>query len=297
MYLSDGIIIAPIDVYKNRKRINRKKILKKAGVYLFLCIISFIYITPFFWILSTSLKSETEIMRVPPTFVPQEWHFENYRLAWQRGSGNLGLFTKNTIIVVGIIMIGQIFFCSLAGYAFARIKFPARDFLFFLYLATLMIPESVTLIPRFAIIIKMGWIDTYTALIMPYFLGSALGTFLMRQFFFTIPIEIEEAARIDGANSFCIFWKVMLPLIKPALATLVAITLVVNWNNFLWPLVVINRESMKVLSVGMTTFRLQQTVQWNLLNAGVIISLVPILIIFFFAQKFFIRGITFTGLK
>jgi ABC-type glycerol-3-phosphate transport system permease component len=120
-----------------------------------------------------------------------------------------------------------------------------------------MIPESVTLIPRFAIIIKMGWIDTYTALIMPYFLGSALGTFLMRQFFFTIPIEIEDAARIDGANSFCIFWKVMLPLIKPALATLVAITLVVNWNNFLWPLVVINRESMKVLSVGMTTFRLR----------------------------------------
>ncbi len=290
--LSNDIIAAPTAAYKIKR-----KVLTQARIYLFLCLISFIYIAPFFWILSTSFKSDTEILKVPPTIIPQEWHFENYSSAWKRGAGNVGLYTKNTIIVVVTIMVGQIFFCSLAGYAFARIKFPARNFLFFLYLATLMVPESVTLIPRFTIIVKLGWIDTYTALIIPYFLGTALGTFLMRQFFLTIPLEIEEAAKIDGAGPFRIFWRVMLPLTKPALATLAAITLVFNWKNFLWPLVVTNSESMKVLSVGMCAFRLQQTVQWNLLTAGVILSLIPTLVVFFFAQKFFIRGITFTGFK
>lgn len=295
--MHNSSITAETTTYKIKKRIRRKTVLRQVEIYLFLCIISFIYIAPFFWILSTSFKPYAEVMKAPPTIIPQEWHLENYSFAWKAGSGNVGLFTKNTIIVVGAIMIGQIFFCSLAGYAFARIKFPARDFLFFLYLATLMVPESVTLIPRFAIIIKLGWIDTYTALIVPYILGNALGTFLMRQFFLTIPVEIEEAAKIDGAGSFRMFWRIMLPLTRPALASLAALTLVFNWNNFLWPLVTTNTESMKVLSVGMSSFRLYRTVQWHQMMAGVVLSLIPILIIFFFAQKFFVRSMTFAGFK
>jgi multiple sugar transport system permease protein len=267
--------------------------LRAAISYLALGAGAVVMLVPFVWMVSTSLKTPAAVFVYPPEWLPNPVAWSNYAdvvriMPFLR-------YALNTAFVAGSVTFLQLVVSSLAAYAFARLHFPGRDRLFLAYLATLMVPGQVTLIPNFLIIKYLGWIDTYQALIIPQ-VFSAFGTFLLRQFFLTIPRELEDAARIDGASAFGIYRLIILPLSGPALATLGVFTFTAQWNNFLWPLIVINDEQMRTLTVGLRALVGQYTVQYQLLMAGSVISLVPILVVFLFAQRAFVRGIALTGL-
>jgi multiple sugar transport system permease protein len=252
-----------------------------------------VMLVPFVWMVSTSLKTSAAIFVYPPEWVPDPVVWKNYVdvvhiMPFLR-------YLLNTVFVSGSVTVLQLLVSSLAAYAFARLRFPGRDKLFLAYLATLMVPGQVTLIPNFLIVKYLGWIDTYQALIIPQ-IFSAFGTFLLRQFFLTIPRELEDAARIDGASALGFFRKILLPLSGPALATLGVFTFTAQWNNFLWPLIVINDAEMRTLTVGLRALVGQFTVQYQLLMAGTVISLVPMVVVFLLAQRYFVRGIALTGL-
>jgi multiple sugar transport system permease protein len=267
--------------------------LVQAVSYILLTLGAIVMIVPFLWMLSTSLKTQTQIFVFPPQWIPQPLGWANYPQVVQVMP--FGRFLANTAIVAVSITVLNLLTSSLAGYAFARLRMPGRDALFLAYLATLMIPGQVTLIPNFLIVKYLGWIDTYQALIIPQ-IFSAFGTFLLRQFFLGIPQELEAAARIDGSGSFGIYSRIILPLSGPALATLGIFTFTAQWNNFLWPLIVTNNIDMRTLTVGLQTLQGQFSVQWPLLMAGTVISLIPLLIAFLFAQRYFVQGIAVTGL-
>jgi len=206
-------------------------------------------------------------------------------------------FFENSILVAMATTLGQLVTCSFAAYAFSRLKFRGRDAMFVAYLSTMMVPAQVTMIPLFILMVKLHWIDSYLALIVPSLTG-AYGCFLLRQFFITIPGELEDAARIDGASSWGIYAKIMLPLSKPALSAFGVLTFLGSWNSFLWPLIVINRPSMKTLPIGLQSLQgFYGDGNWPVLMAGAVLAALPMLIIFLFAQRYFIEGITLTGLK
>lgn len=251
-------------------------------------------VIPFLWMLSTSLKSDQQAYLFPPVWIPNPVAWDNYSKTWQALPFNL--FLINSTIVAIFVTLGQLLTCSMGAFAFARLRFPWREQLFVLYLATIMVPFQVIMIPLFILVRELKWLDTYNALIIPM-IFSAYGTFLLRQFFKTIPFELEDAAKIDGCSYWRIYWNIMLPLSKPALATLGIFVFMWSWNNFLWPLLVTNSLEMKTLPLGLAYFLGQYTIYWNLLMVGATIALLPILIIFFFAQRYFIEGITLTGLK
>jgi multiple sugar transport system permease protein len=250
-------------------------------------------LVPFIWMLSTSLKNGAQVFVYPPQWLPEPLVWSNYAdvvriMPFLR-------YVLNTTFVAGSVTLLQLVVSSLAAFAFARLRIPGRDKLFLAYLATLMVPGQVTLIPNFLIVKYLGWIDTYQALIIPQ-VFSAFGTFLLRQFFLTIPRELDDAARIDGASAFGFFRRILLPLSTPALATLGVFTFTAQWNNFLWPLIVINDVQMRTLTVGLRALVGQYTVQYPLLMAGSVIALVPMVVVFLFAQRAFVRGIALTGL-
>lgn len=253
-------------------------------------------IFPLLWMLSTSFKERGLVFVYPPQWVPRPVTVEGY----------VKLFTyipffrqlANTLLVAGSVTLGELICCSLAGYAFARIAFPARDKIFLAYLATLMVPSQVTLIPGFMLMKYLGWIDTYYALIVPGLLGSAFGTFLLRQFFMTVPVELENAAFIDGANHFQVYRVIMLPQVKPALATLGLFTFVGQWNNFLWPLIVTNSQEHMTLTVSIAILSLgEYSTNWPAMMAGASLAIAPLLAVFFFTQRYFVEGIALTGMK
>jgi multiple sugar transport system permease protein len=251
-------------------------------------------IIPFLWMLSTSLKSDQQAYIFPPIWIPSPLVWANYRTVWE--ALPFGRFMLNSAIVSIAVTLGQLLTCSMGAFAFARLRFPYREQLFVVYLATMMIPFQVTMIPVFILVKYMHWLDTYQGLIIPM-IFSAYGTFLLRQFFMTIPDELEDAAKIDGCSYFRIYWEIMLPLCKPALATLGIFVFMWSWNNFLWPLMIVNSLEMDTLPIGLSYFLGQYTIYWNLLMAGTTIALVPVLIAFFAAQRYFVEGITLTGLK
>jgi multiple sugar transport system permease protein len=237
------------------------------------------------------LKASTDSLK-PYKKIKIVW--KNYVDAWN--AVPFGRFFINSIIVSVCVTFGQVFTSSLAGYAFARLSFKGRDTLFLGYLATMMIPGTVTMIPVFIIIKKFGWLDTYQALILPG-MFSAYGTFLLRQFFLSIPKDLEESAVIDGATKFRIYWQIILPLSKPALATLTTFTFMWVWNDFMWPLIVTSKMEMRTLPVGLASFQGLYTTNWTLLMAASVIVLMPVLILYIYNQRFFVRGITLSGLK
>jgi multiple sugar transport system permease protein len=251
-------------------------------------------ILPFLWMLSTSLKNDRQAYIFPPEWIPDPVVWSNYSTTWE--ALPFGRFFVNSVIVSLILTFGQLLTCSMGAFAFARLHFPGRDKLFLLFLATIMVPFQVIMIPLFILVRELKWIDSYAGLTIPL-LFSAYGTFLLRQFFLSIPHELEDAAKIDGCSYLRIYWNIMLPLSKPALATLGIFVLLWSWNNFLWPLLIVNSLEMKTLPLGLAYFLGQYTVYWNLLMAGATIVLTPVLIAFFFAQRYFIEGITLTGLK
>jgi multiple sugar transport system permease protein len=247
---------------------------------------------PFLWMLSTSLKAPNEVFQYPPRWVPTDPRWDNY--AEVTRVLPFGRYFLNSALVALSVTALQLGVCSLAAYAFARLRFPGRDALFLAFLAGLMIPSQVTLIPRFLLMRQLDWFNTYQALILP-FAFSSFGTFLLRQFFLTIPRELEEAARIDGASYLQTFWRVALPLARPALAALAIFTFIDQWNSFLWPLIVTTRPEMNTLTVGLNTLRGQYNTAWNLLMAGSVIAVAPILVVFTLGNRYFIRGITTSG--
>lgn len=266
--------------------------------YLALTAAAFTMLVPLFWMLSTSLKTPAATFVYPPEWISTPIVWGNYADVFR--ALPFGKYMLNTFFVAGTITILQIGVASLAAYAFARLRFPGRDALFLAYIATLIVPIQVTIIPDFLIVKSLGWIDTYQGLIIPQvFSGSpssAFATFLLRQFFMGIPRELVEAARIDGATLFGIFRRIILPLSGPVIATLSVFTFTGQWNNFLWPLIIVNDDGLRTLTVGLRTLIGEFTVEYQLLMAGTVMSLIPMVLAFLFLQRYFVRGIALTGL-
>lgn len=263
-------------------------------IHLFLLPVAVVMLVPLAWMLITSIELPAEANRFPPTLIPSTFHWQNYTNALQ--AAPFTRFFVNTAIVSGSAVVGNLIFCSLAGYAFARIKFFGKDVLFVAMLATLMVPFQVVLVPTFLIVRQLGLVDTLGALIAPN-LVTPFGIFMLRQFFRTLPIELEEAARIDGASRLGILFKIVLPLSIPALVTLGVITLLWSWNDFLWPLIVISSPDQNTLQLGLANFQGAHLTEWTLLMAGSVMSQLPILALFFAAQRYFIQSVAFTGIK
>ena len=262
--------------------------------YLVLAGGAFIMVFPFVWMMIASLMTAGEIQLRPPVWLPAVPQFNNYAELVE--SIPIARLYFNSLFTSGIIVFGVLLSSSLAGFAFAKYRFPGREFLFYLILATMMIPFFVTLIPVFFIVRQLGWIDTYPGLVVPG-LTSAYGIFLMRQFMITVPDEIIDAARIDGASELSIYWRIVLPLIKPALATLGTFVFIGAWNNFLWPLLVLDSRELMTLPLGINSLRSLYADNTNLLMAGTAVSVLPMLLVFIYLQRYFIQGIALTGLK
>jgi multiple sugar transport system permease protein len=241
-----------------------------------------------------SLETEPQAAQFPPVLFPSSFHISNYPAAWN--SVPFGDFFLNSAAYSLATVAGNLLFCSLAAYAFARIRFFGRELLFVVFLATLMVPFQVLLIPTFLIVKKLGLVDSVGGLIVPN-LCTAFGIFMLRQFFRTLPIELEEAARIDGTSRLGILFKIVLPLSMPALATLGIIQFMWSWNDFLWPLIIIDTSSHAPLQLGLSMLQGAHSTQWNLLMAGTVMSQIPMLLVFLFAQRWFIRSIAYTGIK
>lgn len=251
---------------------------------------------PFLWMVSTSLKSVDEVYAYPPTFIPSQIQWRNYIESWRRLP--FGVFFRNSAYISIAVAVGQMFTCSLAGYAFSRLRFPGRDTIFLLYLATMMVPFAVIMIPLFITMRTIGWVNNHLALIVPG-LVSVYGTFLMRQFMSTLPKELEDAARVDGCSFFRLYWMIILPSAKPALATLGILTFMGTWNDFLWPLLVLSSVKNKTLALGLLMFQEQSTMKtpWHLVMASATFAIMPILVVFTLGQKHYVQGIVTSGLK
>jgi multiple sugar transport system permease protein len=249
---------------------------------------------PFAWMIGTSFKPESDVFGYPLRLQPTHPTFSNYVDIWHQLP--FARLLLNSVIFAGGVTVISVFFDSLAAYALARLRFPGRTIAFYLVLATLMVPFQVTLIPLFNLVFQLHWLNTYQGLIVPR-ATSAFGIFLLRQFFISIPRELDEAARVDGASEWHIYWRIMLPLAKPALATLAVFYFMNNWNDFLWPLVIATSTSHENLPAGLTLFSGQYVIQHGVLMAGAVITLLPLAVAFLLAQRYFVRGIATTGIK
>jgi len=262
--------------------------------YFGIALLVFVMVLPFLWMVATSLMDELAVFAYPPPLVPRTARFSNYLNAWR--ALPFGRFYLNSLIFSLAVVVGQVTTSALAAYAFARLHFPGRDRLFVLCLGVLMVPGILLLIPRFLIINAVGWVDTYPGIISTE-LVSVWGIFLLRQFFLSIPRELEDAARLDGANDWTIFWRVVLPLSRPALATLALFAFVDAWKNFQWPLIATRSMEMRTVEVGISSFHSFYYSNWPYQMAAAVTAITPILLIFFLAQRYFVRGIQLTGLK
>lgn len=254
---------------------------------------AFVSAMPFLWMVTTSLKPAGALYD-PPLLVPTHFEVSNYLTAWQAAPFPR-FFLNSAVMTVGIVAL-QTLLSAMAGYAFARLRFPGRNILFFLVLGTMMIPFPVTLIPNFLTVAQLGWLDSYQALIVPRAV-SAFAIFLFRQFFLSIPRELEEAAHLDGANRIMIFWRIVLPLSTPVIAASAIFSFLFAWNDFLWPLIVTNSTEMRPIQLGLATFQGQYGTFWTLLMAATVLATIPAIGAFLAAQSRFIEGITGTGLK
>jgi multiple sugar transport system permease protein len=251
-----------------------------------------ITLIPIVWMVLTALKTSAEVNADPPTWIPNTLRWGNFRDAWNFAP--FGRYLVNSLVMAGGIALTQVVTSALAAYAFARLRFPGRNLLFYLYLGTLIIPPQVTVIPQFLIVRELGWVDTYQGLIIPQAF-TAFGVFLLRQFFLGIPFELEEAARIDGASRWACFWRIILPLSGPALASLAIFAFMFHWNNLLWPLIVSNTDKTIPVVVGLTRFQGEHGTDWQLLMAASVVATIPVLIAYFAAQRWFVQGIATSG--
>lgn len=267
--------------------------IKNLCLYVLLFTISILLLGPLLWMFSTSLKSMQEIVSFPPTIIPEKVQWHNYIDAIN--SFPFFKYMGNTFFITILVMIGTILSNSFIAYGFSKIDFPFKNLFFSLVLSTMMIPSFITMIPQYIVFSKIGWVGTYLPLIVPSFFGNAFHIFLLRQFYLSISNELIDAAKVDGANHFYIWFKLMLPLTKPALITIGILSFNGTWNDFIGPLLYIHDEAKYTLQIGLQVFQNQSTTQWNLLMASAFLTLVPTILLFFFAQKYFIKGMDLTG--
>ncbi|MEZ4867030.1 MAG: carbohydrate ABC transporter permease [Caldilineaceae bacterium] len=267
----------------------------KAIAYLLLIFTAVTMLFPFYWMVATSFKSEARVFAFPPDWIPNPAILSNYtyiltELPFAR-------YTYNSAKISSLWTLGIILSSSLAAYAFARVRFWGRETLFVITLAALMIPGQITMIPLYVVMTRIGWVDTHLPLIVPAYLGSAFGIFLIRQYFMTIPQELNDAAKIDGCSHFGIYWRIMLPLAKAVLATLALLSFMGSWNDLLGPVIYLFDEELFTLPLALTRFRGMYYTAWANMMAGATITLLPILIVFLFTQQYFVRGVVLSGLK
>ena len=282
-----------------RARRARRKFFSKMLVHLVLIAGSLIFIFPLVWLVSTSLKPDTQIFKVPPELIPRPFMWKNYTRMWTHFP--FLMFLKNTVLVVVLSMSGVLITAPLVAYAFARLRWPGRNFLFMIVLGTMMLPGQVTMIPLYILFNSWGWVDTFYPLWVPaWFGGGAFNIFLIRQFLMTIPKELEESAVIDGASHFKIYRKIMLPLINPVLTTIAIFQFMGAWNDFMGPLIYLNDQTKYTLSLGLRLFQQQTSAsqtEFGMLMAATTIMVIPVIIFFFLGQKRFIEGVIITGMK
>jgi multiple sugar transport system permease protein len=267
--------------------------LERAIAYIVLISTSLVMIFPFIYMITTSLKTSQEVVSVPPTLFPTVIQWGNYAEVLRIVP--IGTQLINSAIVTIGVVVGWVFTSVLAGYAFARLEFPGRDFLFYLYLLTLMVPFAVIIVPMYRLMITFGWVDSLLALIVPW-VTTAYGTFLLRQFFMGMPRDLEEAALIDGASRWGVLFKIAVPLARPAMATLATFGFLYAWNSFLWPLIIISDPQKKVVTQGLMDLQALYAARVDLIMAGSVLAVLPTLLIFLLAQRYFIEGIATTGL-
>lgn len=268
--------------------------LKKVTIYTILTILAISMIIPFYWMLISSVKTNNEVFSIPMNWIPKSFHFENYIQIWKK----IPLFTffKNTVKITVFTTIIQVFTSCFAAYGFAKVDFKGRDTLFLAYVVTIAVPWQVYMVPQFTLVSKLGLNNTHLSLILLQSF-SAFGVFMMRQFFIGIPKELSEAARIDGLNEYGIFLRVIMPLAKPGIATLVIFTFVNVWNDFMGPMIYLNSTELKTIQLGIRMFISQYGANYAWIMAASVCSLIPVIIIFIFCQKFFVEGITAGGVK
>lgn len=267
----------------------------KGFAYFILISFSVICLVPFLWMVSTSLKAKGAIFVFPPEFIPKKWMWSNYVETWTIVP--FGTYLKNTVTVAVMSTLGTLISSSLTAYGFARLRFKGREVLFGLLLASMMIPWEITCIPLYVEFNMLGWIDSLKCLIVPSFFGSAFNIFLLRQYFYTIPYDLDEAALIDGCSQLGIYWHIMMPIVRPALVTVAIFQLIGAWNDFMGPLIFLNRQAKFTMTLGLNLFRNAYFIEWHhMMPAATFITLVP-LIIFFVGQKHLIGGIATSGLK
>jgi multiple sugar transport system permease protein len=258
-------------------------------------LIGLLYVFPFYWMIITALKTDQQIFQWPPALIPttpQWWNFveaTRYIPFW--------LYMKNTVVICLLAMTGTLLSCTLVAYGFSRIRWPGREVAFMVYLSTLMLPGQVTMIPLYIVFRKLGWVGTIAPLVVPAFFGNVFYVFLLRQFLMTIPLELTDAGRMDGANELGILWYIILPLTKPALTTVALFTFLGNYRDFLGPLIYLTDQAQWTISLGLQMFKNMYGAQWQLMMAASALTMIPTVVLFFFTQRTFIEGITMTGIK
>ncbi|MBL7006058.1 MAG: carbohydrate ABC transporter permease [Spirochaetia bacterium] len=282
-------------VFNKRITVNIKHVIKTLFIHLCMILIAFFFLVPILWMLSTALKLRWEIFAWPPEWLPREPHWENFREAFKRVP--MWGYMWNTLRIIFFKVIGELFAVPLVAYAFARFRFPGKKVLFLLVISTMMIPLQTKLIPLFSMYVRFGLIDSYWPLILPAFTGTPFFIFLMVQYIKTMPRDLDDAARIDGLNNYGILYRILIPLCVPALTITVTYTFLWTWNEFLQPLIYLNSYEKYTIQLGLEMFKGMWSVEWNLLMAATLSTMLPVLVLYFFAQKKLIGGIATLGLK
>ncbi len=282
---------------RSEPRMTRRQrtLLQKTAIHLVLLAGVVLMFIPLVWTISTSLKSPGEVYLFPPTWIPNEIMWSNYYRAVT--AIPFFLYLWNTVLITAISIVGKVISITLVAFSFARLRWWGRDVMFIVMLATMMLPPHITLIPQFIMFKWLGWIDTFLPLIVPTFFGGPYLTFLVRQYLLAIPRELDDAARIDGCSDFGLYWRIIMPLAKPAILIVVIFVFNNTWNEFLLPLIYLHNPDLFTLALGLRMFQGEASTSWNLLMAASLLSMLPVIILFFVTQRHFIQGIVFTGVK
>jgi multiple sugar transport system permease protein len=274
----------------------RRRVGYHLAVYGLLIAGALVFSMPFFWMISMALKPSDQIFVFPPVWLPDRPRWENFSDGWSKYFP-FTQFLVNTVVITGNNVVANLLSCTLVAYGFARLRVRESDLLFTLVLATMMVPEQVTMIPVYYLFSKLGWVNTHLPLMVPSWFGYPFFIFLLRQFFLTLPRDLDDAARIDGCSTWGILYRILLPLSKPALAAVAVFAFIRNWNNFLYPLIYLNDMEKYTLQLGLNMYRGQYYSEYHLMMAVALLVLVPVIVVFFVAQKQFIQGIALTGIK
>jgi len=278
-----------------RRDVHRRHVLGQIGAHAVLLLLSFLFSIPFLWLVSSSLKPNSQLFKIPPEWIPRPFVWSNYPEALTYIP--YFQYLKNTAYVCAFNVVASVLSCSYIAYGFSRVRWPGREVAFMILVGTMMLPYTVTMIPMFLIFKKLDWINTFGPLTWPAWTGAPFFIFLLRQFYMGIPMELSDSARIDGCNDLGIYRRIILPLAKPALATVALFAFLNNWNDFMGPLIYLRKQENWTIALGMYGFLSYRTSQWGLLMAAATVTVAPVIILFFFTQKTFIQGVTLTGLK